>query len=690
VIWTLSANNTEFVELSNITSKDNFWDDPASVSAHANASLVYEYYRGVHGRNSIDGTGGNVTSVIHYGRNFDNAFWNGAVAAFGDGDGRVFRPLCAALDIVAHEFTHGVIEASAGLLNLGQSGALNESFADFFGAMVDRDDWLIGEDALLPGAGAEALRDMSDPGSARALSKQPSHMDQYRELPETEEGDYGGVHINSGIPSKAAYLISSAIGKDEAERIYYRALVHYITRNSQFADARLALIQAAKDIYGEGSPQVDAVEEGFNSVGITEECRGREPLSVEVPPVEGKEWIAFVGPDFSPGIALVGESSVRFRLTAAKVIHSRDGGYVGKLSVTRDGRTIWFVDEDGFLHYIDISDPKDVRDFYYPDLYIRRAGDIYNASVSPDGDRVALVSAYDPDPNIYITDGENIKIYRLYSQTYSPGVRSISPRFADVIDWSPDGKLMLYDAFYEIEREDGGRIYYWDFNEMELEGGEIFRLVPPPPPGIDIGNPQYGSLSPTLIAYNKLAEDADIDSAKIIVSDFRSKLNRELDSFGWKPSFSPDDSKLAYHRRSAEGFFDIYIKDLGSGEETLFLRNAGYPEWFVVPGPAVVEEGHEDGEEHAGSLIIGNFPNPFNSGTSIEYVLAAPGYVRLRIYDILGRKVATLEEGYRDAGRHRALWDGMSDDWKPLSSGIYIYTLERGDMRDSGKMVLVR
>ncbi len=689
-IWTLSAGNTEST-LSNIISGDNLWADPASVSAHFNASLVYDYYRETHGRNSIDGVGESIISIVHYGSNFDNAFWNGTFVALGDGDGKIFRPLCTALDVMAHELTHGVIENSAGLLYLSQSGALNESFADFFGAMVDRDDWLIGEDIVLPTTGAVALRDMSDPGSAGVLSKQPSHMDEYSVLPETEEGDYGGVHLNSGIPNKAAYLISDAVGKERAEKIYYRALTMYVTKNSQFVDARFAVAQAAEDLYGPDSFEVTVVGEGFNSVGITEECERCEPISVDVPPIEGKDWIAFVGSDFSPAIALAEDSSIRLKLTDAGVIHTGevDSIYVGKLSVTRDGKTIWFVSTDGFLHYVDISDPRNMQEFYLPNLRLYSAGDIFNASISPGGDRVALVSRYKPDPNIYIAEGDSVRSYNLYSKTYTQGVESTPPRYADVVDWAPDGKLILYDALYEIGAEEVGDIRYWDFSEMELETGNIFRLIPSPPVGIDIGNPQYSSLSPTLIAYNEISRGASIDSAKIVFLDFKTNLRRELYPSGWKPSFSPDDSKIAYHRTSTDGFFDIYVRDLDSGEETLFMKDAGYPEWFAVPTTEVVEKDHGEGN-HLEFCVLGNYPNPFNSETSIEYTLPELTYVRLCVYDVLGRKVAILDEGYRSAGRHEILWNGVSDDGVPLSTGIYVYSLEGGKFRGSGKMALIK
>jgi Zn-dependent metalloprotease len=129
--------------------------------------------------------------------------------------------------------THGITEYTANLIYQDQPGALNESFSDFFGAMVDRDDWIMGEDIMLPGMGS-GLRDLSNPHNRNMLDQLPMTMDEYVYT----SSDYGGVHTNCGIPCYAAYLIADRIGKDKTEKIYYRALSSYLTRQSQFIDAR--------------------------------------------------------------------------------------------------------------------------------------------------------------------------------------------------------------------------------------------------------------------------------------------------------------------------------------------------------------------------------------------------------------------------------------------------------------------
>ncbi|PHB53531.1 M4 family metallopeptidase [Bacillus toyonensis] len=246
---------------------DNAWVDKSqapAVDAHFNAGKVYDYYKNVHNRNSFDGKGATIRSGINFGTNYNNAFWNGQQMVYGDGDGVKFAPLSGSLDVVAHELTHAVTEKSADLEYLNQSGALNESFSDVFGYFVDPANWDLGEAVTTPKVAGDALRSLSNPEKYG----QPAHMNDYQYLPPTEEGDNGGVHINSGIPNKAAYLTINAIGKEKAEKIYYRALTTYLTPTSDFSKVRAALLQSAADYYGVNSTTYQAVQKAWNDVGV--------------------------------------------------------------------------------------------------------------------------------------------------------------------------------------------------------------------------------------------------------------------------------------------------------------------------------------------------------------------------------------------------------------------------------------
>ncbi|MEH6892048.1 M4 family metallopeptidase [Bacillus sp. JJ864] len=269
VIETFTVNHSNADNPKNyyLFDDDNAWvdkDQAPAVDAHFYAGKVYDYYKNVHNRNSFDGKGATIRSSINYGKNYNNAFWNGQQMIYGDGDGVEFAPLSGALDVVAHELTHAVTEKSANLRYVNQSGALNESFSDVFGYFVDPTNWDIGEAVYTPGVKGDALRSLSNPEKY----DQPAHMNNYQYLPATEEGDNGGVHINSGIPNKAAYLTINAIGKEKAEKIYYRALTTYLTPTSDFSKARAALLQSAADYYGVNSATYKAVEKAWNDVGV--------------------------------------------------------------------------------------------------------------------------------------------------------------------------------------------------------------------------------------------------------------------------------------------------------------------------------------------------------------------------------------------------------------------------------------
>ena len=203
---------------------------------------------------------------------------------FGDGDGLVFTDFTRSLDVIAHELTHGVTEFTANLEYHNQSGALNESISDVFGSLVkqwslkqtaDAADWLIGEEVFTPQIEADALRSMKSPGSAYdndliGKDPQPDRMDKFVELPDTEEGDWGGVHINSGIPNRAFYLTAVAIGGFSWEapgHIWYASLLasNEFTRFQDFADTTYV---KAGQLYGTGSTEQKAVAAAWQEVGI--------------------------------------------------------------------------------------------------------------------------------------------------------------------------------------------------------------------------------------------------------------------------------------------------------------------------------------------------------------------------------------------------------------------------------------
>ena len=279
---------------------DNVWgnfstSDPATVvgDAQYGAAATWDYYKTVHGRLGIAGNGKGSYSRVHYGRRYSNAYWNDSCfcMTYGDGDGVVLGPLVS-LDIAGHEMSHGVNAQTANLIYSGESGGLNEANSDILGTMVefhannaqDTPDYLIGERAFLanvPGsADQRALRYMFNP-----IADGRSPNCYYSGIGNLD------VHYSSGVANRFFYLLAegsaaktfsgvkhyaatcngasvTGIGRAKAEKIWYRALSVYFTADTDYAGARAATIQAAKDLYGATSTEASRVAAAWSAVKV--------------------------------------------------------------------------------------------------------------------------------------------------------------------------------------------------------------------------------------------------------------------------------------------------------------------------------------------------------------------------------------------------------------------------------------
>ncbi|HVV09471.1 M4 family metallopeptidase [Amycolatopsis sp.] len=250
--------------------------DGAVNEAYDGADRTHDFYREVFGRESVDGKEMELISSVHFGTDFDNAFWNGLQMVYGDGSGRVLAKgsLTKDIAVVAHEITHGVVQFTAGLRYRGQSGALNEHMADAFGSMckqyvahqaANEADWLIGAGVLGSALHGAALRSMKAPGTAYDLDNQPAHMKDYADTSE----DNGGVHINSGIPNKAFYLAATGLGGfswETAGKVWYHALSTKLGEDSDFKATADATVTSARELYGDKEAEI--VSSAWTEVGV--------------------------------------------------------------------------------------------------------------------------------------------------------------------------------------------------------------------------------------------------------------------------------------------------------------------------------------------------------------------------------------------------------------------------------------
>lgn len=277
------AGNTQQLPGAIVRGEDDAPVEDAAVNeAFDGLGATFEMLLAAFGRNSLD-AGAPLDATVHYGVDYDNAFWDGERMVFGDGDGEVFQGFTASLTVIGHELAHGVVQHTANLEYQGQPGALNESIADVFGALTeqyalgqtaDQASWLIGAEIFTDAVEGAALRSMIAPGTAYdddELGKdpQPDHMSGFVRTTE----DNGGVHINSGIPNRAFALFARDLGGNAWERagtVWYRALTGGLSDTATFTEFADATVSAAESV---DRATVAAARRAWTAVGVYEDER---------------------------------------------------------------------------------------------------------------------------------------------------------------------------------------------------------------------------------------------------------------------------------------------------------------------------------------------------------------------------------------------------------------------------------
>jgi len=599
VIWTFDGKNKS-------PAKDDFnpglingatntgWISAAAASAHFNSGKAFEYYLSRHARNSINGKGGNIISLINIveddGEQMDNAFWNGEAMFYGNGKD-AFTPLAKALDVAGHELSHGVVQSSANLDYESESGALNESFADIFGRLIDRDDWLIGEDVVKKSVfPSGALRSFIDPHNGGSQLGDPGY--QPRTYAERYKGteDNEGVHINSGIANWAFYQFTSRIGNDldKAEKVYYRALTRYLTRSSRFIDCRKAVIQSAGDLFGANSPEVTAARTAYDAVGILEGTATTTQQDVESNP--GSDFIVYNDKD---------QTSVYLSDATGKLVANPLSSKppLSRASVTDDGSSIVFVGKDKKIHYVIIDWSKNM----ITDADILQHEPIWrNACISRDGHRVAALKDIQEN-KIHIYDytvqGGEWREFELYNPTFSTGVVTGDVNYADAIEFDHTGHLLMYDAENLIKNSSGAEVIYWDISFLRVFDGEksdwgdgkISKLFGQLPEETSVGNPTFAKNSPHIISFDMLIESTTPETYLLLGGNTETGkvdtifINSQL---SW-PSYSTLDDKVIFNAETSTGTQVVAqikvnnTKIYSAGPATALINNAQQGAWFA-------------------------------------------------------------------------------------------------------------
>lgn len=689
VIWTIDLNNTspinENAQYSHVVSGDNAWfDSPEGVSAHYNAGKAYDYFKQVHNREAITGTGQNIISFINVadedGSSLGNAFWNGLGIYYGNGDNAFFS-LGRALDVAGHEMSHGVIQSTANLEYFGESGAINESFADVFGSMIDRDDWLIGEDVVKSSAfPSGALRSMSDPHNGAATGDfgrgwQPKNVnEQY-----TGSEDNGGVHINSGIPNHAFYLLANSIGKDKAENIYYRALTTYLTRSSGFKELRFAVQKAAEDLYG--NFEVNEAGDAFDNVGILEGNSGNFEEDIEVNPGQDLLLVS----DQQKSNLLI------FDLVSGNPIFDplTNIDQLSKPSVTDDGSRIVFVGTDQHIYLTDIdwsSNPPTSNTFvasYYAEWR--------NAVISKDGNRVALLDA-GLDNTIIVLDlpSNSQNTFTLTNPTYSEGLITSDVLYADAMEFDVSGNFIMYDAFNRIQGANSGELEFWDIGFLEVWNsqadtwalGRIDKLFGALPEGVSVGNPAFSKNSPFIIAMDFIdGSEVNILGVNIESGDIGQLFTNT--TLGY-PNYSRNDGFLIYDLDFL-GNVDIGISQLNankitavSNSENILGPSLRWGTWFANGERILTSVDDRVLTENSGVEL---FPNPVENILEVRLTDSPfEGTLLLEMWDLNGRLLGAKKAQVSHSGS--ILLDAVN-----LVPGTYILSVRGSNSVYSQKFV---
>lgn len=479
------------------------------VSAAFGLAQTYDYYLDKHGRNSLDGLGGTMLGVVRFGSNFQNAFWNGQLMVFGDA-----QPYAGALDVVAHELTHGVTQHSANLQYQNQSGALNEAMSDIFGEATEartlgQNDWLLGASLGAP------LRNMLDPHAITIGGTNRPYPDRLSELIAPNDAflagfknrDNGGVHINSSIINHAFYELAAglpgAIGIDDAAKVFYRALTSHLVASSQFVDARLAAVQSAQELFGLSDPRVQRVRDAFDAVEIFDGNGTPDPGTF--PGTDGDDATLFLFSDGQPSpSSFLGRREAAQGDGAAGSPLGSHAVQARRPSVRGDGARAAYVTLDYDVCFLDTNDPAS-------EVCAGIAGQVNSITLSPDGSLAGVVLRSNGQPLaqidvIELTGAGTTHTYPLRAPAVDAGGFD-TVQYASGMDFTADNRLLVYDAYNVISLANGGgEVTAWSIFALDV-AADVTYVVVQPTAGVDIGNPALAQRSDDRFTFEVQSQD---------------------------------------------------------------------------------------------------------------------------------------------------------------------------------------
>ena len=518
------------------------FSDPDAASALYCLGKTYDFFSSEFSRNSYDNAGASMIAVVRYaetpGVPMQNAFWNGAFMGFGNGD-----KLAGALDVIGHEMTHAVVQKTSDLVYENQPGALNESFSDIFGEGTEwkaagSSDWKIGTNLTTMGV----LRDMVVPEN----HQQPSRMSAFVRTTE----DHGGVHINSGIPNRAFYLLveglpGGGIGRSKAHQIFYRTLTTKLSKGSDFQDLRAGAVQSAKELYGVGSAESLKVMAAFDAVEIYDPSIVVSTMPDQYAAVSGVDSYLYLYPSGQSYYLARRESAIdgagNFNWVSTYPV-----SMTTRPSVSGDGSMAAFVtlDYDFAIAQTSSTMGSQQQAFGYPGIF-------NSVALSPDATKFACIARNSstgiPESKLYLGNlsANTSEVINLNVPAID-GVSSTPFTAVDEIDFSPDGSLLAFDGFSSTTLSDGTVLSGWSIYIINLRTKAIYSLLRQLP-GVTVRRPSFSRIGACRLAFELIEDDRRYVGAWDLMNGSFGVVRNDPDlGVGAYPRYSAADDKMMY------------------------------------------------------------------------------------------------------------------------------------------------
>jgi hypothetical protein len=414
---------------------------------------------------------------------------------------------------------------------------------------------------------------------------QPARLSEYYHT----DSDHGGVHTNSGIVNHAFYLLAEglngAVGLRDAEKIFYRALAHHLVANSRFVDARLACIASAEELFGRNSRQALKTAEAFDAVEIYD-GRGT-PQPTPFPAVTGVDATLFMFWDDIAEAYYLGRREEGFDDPSDGVQLVDPPLAAARPSVSGDGTLAVFVSADNDVCFVSTDGTAMQEDAAAIERCLGLPGLVGSVAMDPAAERFGFVLLdEDGDPDDVITVIELIgeartRTFELLTPTDAEYVDSVL--YADSLDFTADGRLVVYDALNELRLASGSTVERWSIYALDLERERIFSIVPADP-DFDFGFPSLSQTSDgflTFDAYNREEEASRVMAGNLVTGEFKRIATVPG---GWGvPGYTGDDTALVYSQASdTPTEFSLLRQALNGdrmtprGQPTPWLENADY------------------------------------------------------------------------------------------------------------------